>query len=239
MKKSFNDPQKTINIILITFVIGIISLIVERILIPYTNLGLIYLFITGYEPFIGELIIIIGSGMLIPIVYFGMIKFKVKINSKKMNIILLANFICTFFFGSFTLASLWALITIYLALILYMSPKKSTYKPNILCMLFVVIYCWFFIQTFMQTGIFRYELSEVARFVFAFILYILRTIYLLPMANYFRLYGNRRKEISKTIETPTSQQLDGTEKDRKETSKAIEISTEKIQLDDTTKKKIH
>lgn len=200
MKKLLNNPKQMVNIILITLVIGIISLIVGRCItfIPMNNT--IAIGSIRNIKIVDLILSIVICGMLMSIVYFGVIKFKGKINSKKMNILLLTNFLCIFAWRcvvsdyNFNFTLLFILIFVYLALLLYMPLNKPIYKPNILCILFIVAYCLCFVQPILKVFNPNYLISYRYYFALNTMLNILSTIYLLPIANYFRLYGNRRKE---------------------------------------------
>lgn len=189
MKRMLNNPKLLVIVSIILFVISFIStfnayIIVES-LLDFTT-----------------------SGCLVLLLYYVLIISKKHINLTALNTIVFINFIVVLLIRCVYVAKLFASIngvipililsnyiplfaTLIISLgIIFYSKNKSIIKPNIMCIVSILVYvvCLIgFIINKSTYGIIKFDVV---------IKCIIETIYYIPVILYFRLYGlNKLKKL--------------------------------------------
>lgn len=189
MKRMFNNPKLLVIVSIILLVISFIStfnayIIVES-LLDFTT-----------------------SGCLVLLLYYVLIISKKHINLTALNTIVFINFIVVLLIRCVYVAKLFASInrvipililsnyiplfaTLIISLgIIFYSKNKSIIKPNIICIVSILVYvvCLIgFIINKSTYGIIKFDVV---------IKCIIETIYYIPVILYFRLYGlNKLKKL--------------------------------------------
>ena len=188
MKKTFDNPKLLVIISIILLVVSFISTFKT-----YTIIANLFDFTI--------------SGCLVLLLYYVLIISKKHINLTALNTIVFINFIvvllirCTyvaklFISGNFISISLilsnyiplFAILIISLGITFY-SKNKSIIKPNIMCIVSIIVYiiCLIGSINISTYGITKLDVA---------IKWTIETIYYIPVILYFRLYGlNRLKKM--------------------------------------------
>lgn len=189
MKKLLNNPKLLVIISIILLVISFIStfnayIIVES-LFDFTT-----------------------RGCLILLLYYILIISKRHINLTTMNTIVFINFVVVLLMRCLYVAKLFAsingiipililsnyiplFVTLIISLgITFYSKNKSIIKPNIMCIVSIVVYIICLIGSIINVSTYGITKVDVA------IKWSIETIYYIPVILYFRLYGlNRLKKV--------------------------------------------
>lgn len=189
MKKLLNNPKLLVIISIILLVISFIStfnayIIVES-LFDFTT-----------------------RGCLILLLYYILIISKRHINLTTMNTIVFINFVVVLLMRCVYVAKLFAsingiipililsnyiplFVTLIISLgITFYSKNKSIIKPNIMCIVSIVVYIICLIGSIINVSTYGITKVDVA------IKWSIETIYYIPVILYFRLYGlNRLKKV--------------------------------------------
>lgn len=189
MKKLLNNPKLLVIISIILLVISFIStfnayIIVES-LFDFTT-----------------------CGCLILLLYYILIISKRHINLTTMNTIVFINFIVVLLMRCVYVAKLFAsfngiipililsnyiplFVTLIISLgITFYSKNKSIIKPNIMCIVNILVYVICLVGSIINTSTYGITKLDVV------IKYIVETIYYIPVILYFRLYGlNKLKKL--------------------------------------------
>ena len=189
MKKLLNNPKLLVIISIILLVISFIStfnayIIVES-LFDFTT-----------------------RGCLILLLYYILIISKRHINLTTMNTIVFINFVVVLLMRCAYVAKLFAsingiipililsnyiplFVTLIISLgITFYSKNKSIIKPNIMCIVSIVVYIICLIGSIINVSTYGITKVDVA------IKWSIETIYYIPVILYFRLYGlNRLKKV--------------------------------------------
>lgn len=189
MKKIFDNPKLLVIISIILLAISFISTFKT-----YTIVENLFDFAT--------------SGCLILLLYYILVISKSYINLNVLNTIVFINFIvvllirCTYVAKLFISANfisirlilsnyipLFAILIFFLGITFY-SKNKSIIKPNIMCIVSIVVYIICLIGSIIN--VFTYGITKVD----IAIKWTIETIYYIPVILYFRLYGlNRLKKL--------------------------------------------
>ena len=189
MKKLLNNPKLLVIFSIILLVISFISTFKT-----YTIVVNLFEFAT--------------SGCLILLLYYILVISKSHIKLNVLNTIVFINFIvvllirCTYvakFFISANYISislilsnyipLFAILIVFLGITFY-SKNKSIIKPNIMCIVSIVVYIICLIDSIINVSTYGITKVDVA------IKWAIETIYYIPVILYFRLYGlNRLKKM--------------------------------------------
>lgn len=189
MKKLLNNPKLLVIISIILLVVSFISTFNAYIIV-------------------GSLLDFTTSGCLILLLYYILIVSKRHINLTTMNTIVFINFVVVLLIRCVYVAKLFASIngvipililsnyiplfaTLIISLgIIFYSKNKSIIKPNIMCIVSILVYvvCLIgFIINKSTYGIIKFDVV---------IKCIIETIYYIPVILYFRLYGlNKLKKL--------------------------------------------
>lgn len=189
MKKLLNNPKLLVIISIILLVISFISTFNAYIIV-------------------GSLLDFTTSGCLVLLLYYVLIISKKHINLTALNTIVFINFIVVLLIRCVYVAKLFASIngvipililsnyiplfaTLIISLgITFYSKNKSIIKPNIMCIVSILVYvvCLIgFIINKSTYGIIKFDVV---------IKCIIETIYYIPVILYFRLYGlNKLKKL--------------------------------------------
>lgn len=189
MKKLLNNPKLLVIISIILLVISFIStfnayIIVES-LFDFTT-----------------------CGCLILLLYYILIISKRHINLTTMNTIVFINFVVVLLMRCVYVAKLFAsfngiipililsnyiplFVTLIISLgITFYSKNKSIIKPNIMCIVSILVYVICLVGSIINTSTYGITKLDVV------IKYIVETIYYIPVILYFRLYGlNKLKKL--------------------------------------------
>lgn len=189
MKKLLNNPKLLVIISIILLVISFIStfnayIIVES-LLDFTT-----------------------CGCLILLLYYILIISKSHIKLNVLNTIVFINFIVVLLIRCTYVAKLFAIINgiipililsnyipLFVTLIIslgmtFYSKNKSIIKPNIMCIVSILVYFICLIGSIINTSTYGITKLDVV------IKYIVETIYYIPVILYFRLYGlNKLKKL--------------------------------------------
>lgn len=189
MKKNFDNPKLLVIISIILLAISFISTFKT-----YTIVGNLFDFAT--------------SGCLILLLYYILVISKSYINLNVLNTIVFINFIvvllirCTYVAKLFISANfisirlilsnyipLFAILIFFLGITFY-SKNKSIIKPNIMCIVSIVVYIICLIGSIINVSTYGITKVDIA------IKWTIETIYYIPVILYFRLYGlNRLKKL--------------------------------------------
>ena len=189
MKKLLNNPKLLVIISIILLVVSFISTFNAYIIV-------------------GSLLDFTTSGCLILLLYYILIVSKRHINLTTMNTIVFINFVvvllirCTyvgklFISGNFisirlilsNYIPLFAILIVVLGITFY-SKNKSIIKPNIMCIVSIIVYIICLIGSIINVSTYGITKVDVA------IKWTIETIYYIPVILYFRLYGlNRLKKL--------------------------------------------
>lgn len=189
MKKLLNNPKILVILSIILLAISFISTFKT-----YTIVENLFDFAT--------------SGCLILFLYYILIISKSHIKLNVLNTIVFINFIvvllirCIYvakLFISGNFISIWLILSNYIPLfailivfleITFYSKNKSIIKPNIMCIVSIVVYIICLIGSIISVSTYGITKVDVA------IKWTLETIYYIPVILYFRLYGlNRLKKL--------------------------------------------
>lgn len=189
MKKLLNNPKLLVIISIILLVISFIStfnayIIVES-LFDFTT-----------------------RGCLILLLYYILIISKRHINLTTMNTIVFINFVVVLLMRCVYVAKLFASINGFIPILIlsnyiplfvtliislgitFYSKNKSIIKPNIMCIVSIVVYIICLIGSIINVSTYGITKVDVA------IKWSIETIYYIPVILYFRLYGlNRLKKV--------------------------------------------
>lgn len=189
MKRMLNNPKLLVIISIILLVVSFIStfnayIIVES-LLDFTT-----------------------SGCLILLLYYILIVSKRHINLTTMNTIVFINFVVVLLIRCVYVAKLFAsingiipililsnyiplFVTLIISLgITFYSKNKSIIKPNIMCIVSILVYVICLVGSIINTSTYGITKLDVV------IKYIVETIYYIPVILYFRLYGlNKLKKL--------------------------------------------
>lgn len=189
MKRMLNNPKLLVIISIILLVVSFIStfnayIIVES-LLDFTT-----------------------SGCLILLLYYILIVLKRHINLTTMNTIVFINFVVVLLIRCVYVAKLFAsingiipililsnyiplFVTLIISLgITFYSKNKSIIKPNIMCIVSILVYVICLVGSIINTSTYGITKLDVV------IKYIVETIYYIPVILYFRLYGlNKLKKL--------------------------------------------
>ena len=189
MKRMLNNPKLLVIISIILLVVSFIStfnayIIVES-LLDFTT-----------------------SGCLILLLYYILIVLKRHINLTTMNTIVFINFVVVLLIRCVYVAKLFAsingiipilILSNYIPLfailiislgITFYSKNKSIIKPNIMCIVSILVYVICLVGSIINTSTYGITKLDVV------IKYIVETIYYIPVILYFRLYGlNKLKKL--------------------------------------------
>lgn len=189
MKKLLNNPKILVILSIILLAISFISTFKT-----YTIVENLFDFAT--------------SGCLILFLYYILIISKSHIKLNVLNTIVFINFIvvllirCIYvakLFISGNFISIWLILSNYIPLfailivflgITFYSKNKSIIKPNIMCIVSIIVYIICLIGSIISASTYGITKVDVA------IKWTLETIYYIPVILYFRLYGlNRLKKL--------------------------------------------
>ena len=189
MKKILNNPKLLVIISIILLVISFVSTF---------NVYIIF----------GSLLDFATSGCLILLLYYILIVSKRNINLTTMNIIVFINFIVVLLIRCVYVAKLFAsingiipililsnyiplFVTLIISLgITFYSKNKSVIKPNIMCIVSILVYFICLIGSIINKSTYGIIKFDVV------IKCIIETIYYIPVILYFRLYGlNKLKKL--------------------------------------------
>ena len=189
MKKLLNNPKLLVIISIILLAISFISTFNV-----YTIIGSLFDFAT--------------SGCLILFLYYILIISKKHINLTALNTIVFINFIVVLLIRCVYVAKLFASINgiipililsnyipLFIVLIIslgitFYSKNKSIIKPNIMCIVSILVYVICLVGSIINTSTYGITKLDVV------IKYIVETIYYIPVILYFRLYGlNKLKKL--------------------------------------------
>lgn len=189
MKKLLNNPKILVILSIILLAISFISTFKT-----YTIVENLFDFAT--------------SGCLILFLYYILIISKSHIKLNVLNTIVFINFIvvllirCIYvakLFISGNFISIWLILSNYIPLfailivflgITFYSKNKSIIKPNIMCIVSIIVYIICLIGSIISVSTYGITKVDVA------IKWTLETIYYIPVILYFRLYGlNRLKKL--------------------------------------------
>ena len=189
MKKLLNNPKLLVIISIILLVVSFISTFNAYIIV-------------------GSLLDFTTSGCLILLLYYILIVSKRHINLTTMNTIVFINFVVVLLIRCVYVAKLFAsinriipililsnyiplFVTLIISLgITFYSKNKSIIKPNIMCIVSILVYVICLVGSIINTSTYGIIKLDVV------IKYIVETIYYIPVILYFRLYGlNKLKKL--------------------------------------------
>ncbi len=189
MKKLLNNPKLLVIISIILLVVSFISTFNAYIIV-------------------GSLLDFTTSGCLILLLYYILIVSKRHINLTTMNTIVFINFVVVLLIRCVYVAKLFAsingiipililsnyiplFVTLIISLgITFYSKNKSIIKPNIMCIVNILVYVICLVGSIINTSTYGITKLDVV------IKYIVETIYYIPVILYFRLYGlNKLKKL--------------------------------------------
>lgn len=189
MKKLLNNPKLLVIISIILLVVSFISTFNAYIIV-------------------GSLLDFTTSGCLILLLYYILIVSKRHINLTTMNTIVFINFVVVLLIRCVYVAKLFAsingiipililsnyiplFVTLIISLgITFYSKNKSIIKPNIMCIVSILVYVICLVGSIINTSTYGITKLDVV------IKYIVETIYYIPVILYFRLYGlNKLKKV--------------------------------------------
>ena len=189
MKKILNNPKLLVIISIILLVISFVSTF---------NVYIIF----------GSLLDFATSGCLILLLYYILIVSKRHMNLTTMNTIVFINFIVVLLIRCVYIAKLFAsingiipililsnyiplFVTLIISLgITFYSKNKSVIKPNIMCIVSILVYFICLIGSIINKSTYGIIKFDVV------IKCIIETIYYIPVILYFRLYGlNKLKKL--------------------------------------------
>lgn len=189
MKKLLNNPKLLVIISIILLVVSFISTFNAYIIV-------------------GSLLDFTTSGCLILLLYHILIVSKRHINLTTMNTIVFINFVVVLLIRCVYVAKLFAsingiipililsnyiplFVTLIISLgITFYSKNKSIIKPNIMCIVSILVYVICLVGSIINTSTYGITKLDVV------IKYIVETIYYIPVILYFRLYGlNKLKKL--------------------------------------------
>lgn len=189
MKKLLNNPKLLVIISIILLVISFISTFNAYIIV-------------------GSLLDFTTSGCLVLLLYYVLIISKKHINLTALNTIVFINFIVVLLIRCIYVAKLFASIngvipililsnyiplfaTLIISLgIIFYSKNKSIIKPNIICIVIILVYVVCLIGSIINKSTYGIIKFDVV------IKCIIETIYYIPVILYFRLYGlNKLKKL--------------------------------------------
>ena len=189
MKKLLNNPKLLVIISIILLVVSFISTFNAYIIV-------------------GSLLDFTTSGCLILLLYYILIVSKRHINLTTMNTIVFINFVVVLLIRCVFVAKLFAsingiipililsnyiplFVTLIISLgITFYSKNKSIIKPNIMCIVSILVYVICLVGSIINTSTYGITKLDVV------IKYIVETIYYIPVILYFRLYGlNKLKKL--------------------------------------------
>lgn len=189
MKKLLNNPKLLVIISIILLVVSFISTFNAYIII-------------------GSLLDFTTSGCLILLLYYILIVSKRHINLTTMNTIVFINFIVVLLIKCVYVVKLFAsingiipililsnyiplFVTLIISLgITFYSKNKSIIKPNIICIVSILVYVVCLIGSIINKSTYGIIKFDVV------IKCIIETIYYIPVILYFRLYGlNKLKKL--------------------------------------------
>ncbi len=189
MKKLLNNPKLLVIISIILLVISFISTFNAYIIV-------------------GSLLDFTTSGCLVLLLYYVLIISKKHINLTALNTIVFINFIVVLLIRCVYVAKLFASIngvipililsnyiplfaTLIISLgIIFYSKNKSIIKPNIICIVSILVYVVCLIGSIINKSTYGIIKFDVV------IKCIIETIYYIPVILYFRLYGlNKLKKL--------------------------------------------
>ncbi len=189
MKKLLNNPKLLVIISIILLVLSFISTFNAYIIV-------------------GSLLDFTTSGCLILLLYYILIVSKRHINLTTMNTIVFINFVVVLLIRCVYVAKLFAsingiipililsnyiplFVTLIISLgITFYSKNKSIIKPNIMCIVSILVYVICLVGSIINTSTYGITKLDVV------IKYIVETIYYIPVILYFRLYGlNKLKKL--------------------------------------------
>ena len=189
MKKIFDNPKLLVIISIILLVVSFISTFNAYIIV-------------------GSLLDFTTSGCLILLLYYILIVSKRHINLTTMNTIVFINFVVVLLIRCVYVAKLFAsingiipililsnyiplFVTLIISLgITFYSKNKSIIKPNIMCIVSILVYVICLVGSIINTSTYGITKLDVV------IKYIVETIYYIPVILYFRLYGlNKLKKL--------------------------------------------
>lgn len=189
MKKLLNNPKLLVIISIILLVVSFISTFNAYIIV-------------------GSLLDFTTSGCLVLLLYYVLIISKKHINLTTMNTIVFINFVVVLLIRFVYVAKLFAsingiipililsnyiplFVTLIISLgITFYSKNKSIIKPNIMCIVSILVYVICLVGSIINTSTYGITKLDVV------IKYIVETIYYIPVILYFRLYGlNKLKKL--------------------------------------------
>ena len=189
MKKLLNNPKLLVIISIVLLVVSFISTFNAYIIV-------------------GSLLDFTTSGCLILLLYYILIVSKRHINLTTMNTIVFINFVVVLLIRCVYVAKLFAsingiipililsnyiplFVTLIISLgITFYSKNKSIIKPNIMCIVSILVYVICLVGSIINTSTYGITKLDVV------IKYIVETIYYIPVILYFRLYGlNKLKKL--------------------------------------------
>ena len=189
MKRMLNNPKLLVIVSIILLVISFISTFNAYIIV-------------------GSLLDFTTSGCLVLLLYYVLIISKKHINLTALNTIVFINFIVVLLIRCVYVAKLFASIngvipililsnyiplfaTLIISLgITFYSKNKSIIKPNIMCIVSILVYVICLVGSIINTSTYGITKLDVV------IKYIVETIYYIPVILYFRLYGlNKLKKL--------------------------------------------
>ena len=189
MKKLLNNPKLLVIISIILLVVSVISTFNAYIIV-------------------GSLLDFTTSGCLILLLYYILIVSKRHINLTTMNTIVFINFVVVLLIRCVYVAKLFAsingiipililsnyiplFVTLIISLgITFYSKNKSIIKPNIMCIVSILVYVICLVGSIINTSTYGITKLDVV------IKYIVETLYYIPVILYFRLYGlNKLKKL--------------------------------------------
>lgn len=189
MKRMLNNPKLLVIVSIILLVISFISTFNAYIIV-------------------GSLLDFTTSGCLVLLLYYVLIISKKHINLTALNTIVFINFIVVLLIRCVYVAKLFASIngvipililsnyiplfaTLIISLgITFYSKNKSIIKPNIMCIVSILVYVVCLIGFIINKSTYGITKLDVV------IKYIVETIYYIPVILYFRLYGlNKLKKL--------------------------------------------
>ena len=189
MKRMLNNPKLLVIVSIILLVVSFISTFNAYIIV-------------------GSLLDFTTSGCLILLLYYILIVSKRHINLTTMNTIVFINFVVVLLIRCVYVAKLFAsingvipililsnyiplFVTLIISLgITFYSKNKSIIKPNIMCIVSILVYVICLVGSIINTSTYGITKLDVV------IKYIVETIYYIPVILYFRLYGlNKLKKL--------------------------------------------
>ena len=189
MKKLLNNPKLLVIISIILLVVSFISTFNAYIIV-------------------GSLLDFTTSGCLILLLYYILIVSKRHINLTTMNTIVFINFVVVLLIRCVYVAKLFASINVIIPILIlsnyiplfvtliislgitFYSKNKSIIKPNIMCIVSILVYVICLVGSIINTSTYGITKLDVV------IKYIVETIYYIPVILYFRLYGlNKLKKL--------------------------------------------